>query len=116
MDFEAYKKELNRELDRIVELLQVTLPRYAELIKKENISNLELSELGEIEYYLIELNGKIADLKKQLEFDLFGLSLDTYYKLKTKANNGNVDAAKKAEMMRKAFNKSLKENQFIIWN
>lgn len=116
MDYKAYQEELNKELDRFINLLKVTLPRYTDLVKKTNISENELKELGELEYYLIELNAKIGELKKQLEHDLFGLSLDLYYKLKHKAIEGDLKAARKIVIMRNAFDKSLKGNDLINWN
>jgi hypothetical protein len=116
MTNKTYQEEINKELDRFIDLLNVTLPRYTELVKKDNISKNELDELGELEYFLIQINGKIADLKKKIEHDLFGISLDLYYKLKHKAQNGDIEAARKIVIMRKAFNKSLQGNDFIIWN
>jgi hypothetical protein len=116
MNFNQQIEALNIELDKFVHLLKQTLPRYSELINKKDINAVELTELGEIEYYLIELNGKIAEVKKQLEHDLFGLSLDLYYKLKKRALAGDIKAAKKVVIMRKAFSKSLEGNSFINWN
>lgn len=116
MDFKAYQKELNKELDQFTKLLNEALPRYTDLVKKTNISDVELVELGELEYFLIEVNGKIAELKKQLEHDLFGLSLDLYYKLKQRAREGDIKAARKIAIMKQAFDKSLKGNSLINWN
>lgn len=112
----AYQERINEELKRFIELLKTALPRYNDLVKKCNISKNELDELGELEYFLIELNGKIAQLKKQLEHDLFGLTLDSYYKLKKKALKGDVSAIVKITMMRKAFDRALKGNNLINWN
>ncbi|MCE3296322.1 MAG: hypothetical protein K0R65_2036 [Crocinitomicaceae bacterium] len=116
MDFRAYQKELSKELDQFTKLLNEALPRYTDLVRKINISDSELVELGELEYFLIEVNGKIAELKKQLEHDLFGLSLDLYYKLKQRASQGDLKAARKIVTMRAAFNKSLRGNNLINWN
>lgn len=116
MDFKSFQEALNKELDQFTKLLNVSLPRYTELIKKQNISNVELKELGDLEYFLIEINAKITDLKKQLDHDLFGLSLDLYYKLKQKAIQGDIRAARKIVIMRKAFDKSLKGNDIFNWN
>ncbi|MFN5415728.1 MAG: hypothetical protein ACK5B9_01640 [Flavobacteriia bacterium] len=116
MDFKTYQEQLNIELDRFTKLLNISLPRYTDLIKKVDISDTELQELGELEYLLIEINGKIAEIKKQLDHDLFGLSLDLYYKLKHKALKGDTKAARKIIIMRKAFDKSLKGNDIINWN
>lgn len=116
MSKKTYQDEINKELDRFTTLLNDALPRYTFLIKKSNLKEEELNELGDLEYFLIEINGKISQLKKQLEHDLFGLSLDLYYKLKNQALNGDIAASKKVVMMREAFNKSLKTNHFINWN
>lgn len=116
MDFKSFQEALNKELDQFTKLLNVSLPRYTELIQKQNISNLELKELGDLEYFLIEINAKITDLKKQLDHDLFGLSLDLYYKLKQKAIQGDIKAARKIVIMRKAFDKSLKGSDIFNWN
>lgn len=116
MNFNQHIEALNFELDKFVHLLNKTLPRYSELIKKKEISSTELKELGEIEYHLIELNGKISEIKNQLEHDLFGLSLDLFYKLKKRASKGDSEAEKKVQTMREAFIKSLQGNHFINWN
>jgi hypothetical protein len=116
MNNKTYQEEINKELDRFIDLLSATLPRYTELVKKSKISKPELDELGELEYFLIHINGKIADLKKKIEHDLFGLSLDLYYKLKNKALKGDKEASRKILTMKKAFDKSLKGNDFINWN
>lgn len=116
MDYKAYQNELSRELDQFSKLLNEALPRYTALVKKANISDSELVELGELEYFLIEVNGKISELKKKLEHDLFGLSLDLYYKLKHRAEAGDQKAARKIITMKQAFSKSLKGNNLINWN
>ena len=116
MDFDAQKREINRELNRVEQLLKQTMPRYSELLGKTDLSGTELNELGELEYYLIELNGKIAQLQAKLEYDLFGLSLDTFYKLKKQAQQGDQSAALKVAAMRRVYARSLKNNQLIIWN
>ena len=72
MDFKANKDSLNRELEKFLSMLEDLLPRYSALLRKKNISKLELTELGEIEHYLIEVNAKISSIKGKLEEDLFG--------------------------------------------
>lgn len=116
MNNKTFQEEINKELDRFIDLLNTALPRYTELVKKNNITSIELDELGELEYFLIQINGKIADLKKKIEHDLFGLSLDLYYKLKNKALKGDLEASRKIVIMKKAFTKSLKSNDLINWN
>lgn len=107
---------MNKELERFISTLNEMLPRYSELLRREDLSNEELSELGEIEYFLIEVNAKIAELKKLLEHDLFGLSIDLYYQTKAKAMTGDAKAMMKLEKMRETFNNSLKTEKIIHWN
>ncbi len=116
MDFNQNRDAINKELEQFIELLNKTLPRYSTLLKKQKISSLELKELGDIEYFLIGVNAKITEIKKMLEHDLFGHSLDLYYKLKLRAARGDADAQMKFEMMRDAFNESLKGDTIINWN
>lgn len=116
MNIKAYQLALNKELEDFEKVLNSALPRYTELIHQKQLTPEELEELGDLEYFLIEINGKLAQIKKQLEHDLFGLSLDLYYKLKKQAINGNVAASRKLLTMRKAFDKSLKGDSLITWN
>ena len=81
-DFKRQQGELDKELERFIELLNQLLPKYNSLLKKENLDKNELVRLGEIEAYLLSVNSKIMKIKGELEQNLFGKSLDTYYKLK----------------------------------
>ena len=116
MDFSDNIDAINRELEHFIELLNKTLPRYSMLLKKEDISSQELKELGDIEYFLLGVNAKITEIKKKLEHDLFGLSLDAYYKLKKRASKGDTIAQRKFEIMKDAFNEALKGDTIINWN
>ncbi len=116
MDFKANKESLNRELEKFLTMLEELLPRYSSLLRKKNISKLELTELGDIEHYLIEVNAKISSIKGKLEDDLFGHSLDIYYKLKRKARLGDKIAAAKLDKMKEIFEESLSGGSLIIWN
>lgn len=116
MYFQQNKDAINRELDQFILLLNETLPRYSTLLKKQNLAIEELKELGEIEYFLIEVNAKITEIKTKLEHDLFGHSLDLYYKLKQKAKSGDEISRQKFEIMRDSFNESLKGDTIINWN
>ena len=80
-DFGDNKQELDEELDRFITLLNQLLPHYHSLLKKDTLDNAELNRLGEIEHYLIGVNSKIMEIKGKLEQDLFGRTLDTYYRL-----------------------------------
>lgn len=116
MDFRANKDALNKELEHFISLLEEMLPRYSVLLRKSDISSLELKELGEIEHFLIEVNAKISIIKGKLEQDLFGHSLDTYYKLKAKAQNGDQNSAAKLKKMRDIFEESLEGGSLVNWN
>ncbi len=116
MDFRANKDALNKELEHFISLLEEMLPRYAVLLRKSNITSTELKELGEIEHFLIEINAKISLIKGKLEQDLFGHSLDTYYKLKAKAIKGDAASAAKLKTMRDIFEESLEGGSLVNWN
>lgn len=116
MAFEKHKNLLNKELDQFNLILSEILPRYIELMKKEEINDAQLKELGEIEHFLIEINGKIAEIKSKLDHDLFGETMSEYYKVKEKATNGDVNAQKKLAKLRHAFSESIKGDTFFNWN
>lgn len=116
MDFNQNRDAINKELEQFIQLLNKTLPRYSNLLKKQTINATELKELGEIEYFLIEVNAKITEIKKMLEHDLFGHSLDLYYKMKHRAAKGDLVASQKLEIMRDSFNESLKGDTIVNWN
>jgi len=116
MDFSQNRDAINKELEQFIQLLNITLPRYSDLLKKQDISGIELKELGDIEYFLIGVNAKITEIKKMLEHDLFGHSLDLYYKMKLRALKGDPVAVQKLEIMRDSFNESLKGDTIVNWN
>jgi hypothetical protein len=116
MNFQDKRDQMNSELEKFISSLNEVLPRYALLLKKTNLSADELTELGEMEYFLIEVNAKIAEIKKVLSHDLFGLSIDLYYQIKAKAKTGDVKAKIKMDKMRDTFNESLKTEAIIHWN
>jgi hypothetical protein len=115
-DFSENKDEINKELTQFLRTLSEVLPRYSFLMKKIGINPVELKELGELEYFLIEINAKITAIKNMLEHDLFGHSLDYYYEMKNKAKNGDLDAKSKLVRLREAFTESLKGDTLINWN
>jgi hypothetical protein len=116
MKFKDKREQLNSELERFISTLNDLLPRYTALVKSDHLTADELSELGEIEYYLIEVNAKIAEIKKLLDHELFGLSIDLYYQTKEKAKKGDVQAKQKLDKMRESFNESWKSDSLIHWN
>lgn len=115
-EFDNDKDRMKDEMDKFIAQLNTILPRYSFLLKQEELSDDDISELGEIEYFLIEISGKIHQAKRMLDNDLFGLSLDLYYKLKQRAKIGDIKAKKKLDQMRETFKESLKGETIILWN
>ncbi len=115
-EFQQNKDALNRELEQFISKLNEVLPRYTALLNKVGVTAEEVSELGELEHFLIELNYKISEVKHRLEQDLFGYSLATYFKLKKKSAEGDPYAAMKIERMKKVFEESLRSGNIINWN
>lgn len=116
MGFKEQQAAIQRELDRFIDLLGVMLPRYSKLLKRDNLSDPELHELGEIEHFLIGVNGRISEIQRLLEEDVFGNSLDYYYKLKRQALKGDEGATRKMNKLRETFNESLQSGTMIHWN
>ncbi len=114
--FEYNKHEMNREMDRFMALLNNMLPRYSALLRKKNMSHDDVTELGELEHYLIELNSKIIQIKNRLQNDLFGETIDTYYQLKIKAKNGDEMAKSEVNKLRKVYLAALQAGNIICWN
>lgn len=115
-NFKENRKELDEELERFIALLNQLLPHYHFLLKKTDLNEEELNKLGEIEHYLIGVNSKIMEIKGKLEQDLFGQSLDTYYKLKTSAYEGDPQSKLKLEKMRDTFADALNSGDIINYN
>ena len=115
-NFKENRKELDEELERFITLLNQLLPHYHFLLKKTDLNEDEINRLGEIEHYLIGVNSKIMEIKGKLEQDLFGKSLDTFYKLKTSAYDGNPYSKLKLEKMRDSLAEALKSGDLINYN
>lgn len=116
MEFKKHIDLLNKELERFNSILGELLPRYLELTKMDQLTSEETKELGEIEHYLIEVNGKIAEIKNKLDNDLFGETIDVYYKTKQLAQTGDPQAKKMLIKLRKKFSESVKGDAFFNWN
>lgn len=116
MEFERHKRLLNKELDQFNLILSEILPRYIELMKKDGIEATELKELGELEHFLIEINGKIAAIKTKLDHDLFGETMEEYYRVKELAQKGDQLAQQRLEKLRETFSASIKGDTFFNWN
>ena len=52
MGFKEQQAAIQRELDRFIDLLGILLPRYSKLLKRKNLTEDELHELGELEQFL----------------------------------------------------------------
>ncbi len=116
MTLREQQAAIQKELDRFVELLKVVQPRHALLLKKEDLNELETKELGDLEYFLMEVNAQIAVIKQRLENELFGRGLQTYYQTKSLANSGNENARRKLGRLRKSFENALDNGSIICWN
>lgn len=116
MNLEDHKKLLYRELDQFNSILGEILPRYIALMKKKNASFQEEKELGDIEHFLIEINAKIAEIKTKLDQDLFGETMNLYYKTKQAALSGDLEAQKRLDKLRKVFLESVEGDDFFHWN
>ncbi len=115
MDLPAHQKAVHEELDKFMKILKLVLPKYAELLKKASIQQEEIKELGEIEYFLIEVTGRISEIKELLEDNVFGHSLNLYYQMKNKLSKTDQDL-KKMELLRKTFLTALKKGEIISLN
>lgn len=107
---------MNKELDQFNALLGEILPRYISLVRKVDSTPEEVKELGEIEHFLIEINSKIAAIKSKLDQDLFGESMDTYYKVKAKAEKGDIKAKEQLDKLRESLKESIQGDTFFNWN
>jgi hypothetical protein len=116
MGFKEQQAAIQRELERFSSLLEVVLPRYSLLLKQESLNEKELTELGEIEHFLIGVTARITELKERLEQDVFGHSMDLYYKIKERAKNGDKDAEKKLIKLRDTYAEALKAGTVLHWN
>lgn len=116
MEFDKHKDLLNKELEQFNSILSELLPRYLELVRKVELDEQETKELGEIEHYLIEVNGKIAEIKNKLDNDLFGETIDIYYKTKQLAAKGDPVAKEMLTKLRKKFSESVQGDTFFNWN
>lgn len=115
-EFKNTKRELDKELNQFIMLLNKLLPQYHQLLKRTDLSNQELKELGDIEHYLIGVNAKIMEIKGKLEQDLFGQSLHVYYSLKEEAKNGDPTSKLKLEKMREVFVEALESGDVMNYN
>ena len=115
-EFKSKKQEMDREIERFMELLNDILPRYSSLLRKKDMSHDEVTELGELEHYLIEINAKILDIKNKIQNDLFGQTIDTYYRLKIKAKNGDEVAKSQIRKLKRIYMDALIAGSIICWN
>ena len=111
-----HKKTLNQELDQFNSILGEVLPRYISLMKMKYPSKEDEKELDEIEHFLFEVNGKIAEIKTKLDQDSFGEILNLYYKTKQEVKNGDPIAKKRLAKLRVLFSDYIHSEDIFIWN
>jgi len=116
MGLDQSKNKIEVELNLFISKLNDLLPRYDYLVGKTDLSKDELKELGEVEYLLLDLNAKISSIKSELDQHLFGNFLDSYYKLKHQAKDGDIKTVMKLAHLKSFFNEVLTSNDYIIWN
>ncbi len=116
MSFNKHKHALNKELEHFNSVLGEILPRYLSLVRKKDSTPEEDKELGEIEHFLIEVNGKIAEIKNKLDQDLFGETMDHYYKVKAEASKGDPAAKERLDKLQSTLRESIKGDTFFNWN
>lgn len=116
MGINEQNRRLNRELDEFNLVLGQILPRYLELIQKEITTPEEDKELGETEHTLIEINAKIAEIKSKLDQDLFGETMNLYYRVKAKAKTGDLNSKLHLDRLRLRFQSSIEGDHFFNWN
>jgi len=116
MALNQHMKLLSKELEHFNSILNELLPRYKKLMEKNELSFDEKKELGDMEYFLIEINGKIAEIKNKLDQDLFGETLNLYYLTKAKAKLGSIEAKTKLDGLRSNIQEGLKSDLFFNWN
>ena len=116
MGLKEHKKNLNLELDQFNSILGEVLPRYISLMKMKDPSKEDEKELDEIEHFLFEVNGKIAEIKTKLDQDSFGEILNLYYKTKQAVKNGDAGAKKRLSKLRDLFSDYVHGEDIFIWN
>jgi hypothetical protein len=116
MESDEQKRRLNKELDEFNFVLSQILPRYLELIKKENISPEEEKELSNTEHSLLEINTKVAEIKSMLDQDLFGETINLYYRVKGKAKTGDLNSKLHLDQLRIKFQTLMEGDYFFNWN
>jgi hypothetical protein len=107
---------LNKELDEFHFVLGQILPRYLELMKKKCKTPEEKYELDNTEQTLLEINTKIAKIKNKLYQDLFGETINLYYRVKAKANLGDLNSKIHLDRLRAKLQTSIEGDHFFNWN
>ena len=116
MGFDENKKLLNQELEQFNSILNEILPRYLTLMKKKEVTPEEEKELGDIEHYLIEVNGKITEIKTKLDQDLFGEKMNHYYEKRRGIMQNDDESQERLEKLRKHFIQSIQGDAIFNWN
>jgi hypothetical protein len=115
-NFKEMQQQLNLELDHFSTIIQHVLPTYINLIEQPSLTQLELIELGEIEYYLLELNDKLNCIREVIVKELYGATFENYYERKNELMNQKKENHSQLVKLKTAFEKEIKEGGIIIWN
>ena len=108
--------KLRGNIESLINELNKMAPRYHKLKAKDMLSDAERKELGEIEYFLIEISPQLERVKNLINQDLYGMSVDFYYKLKMKAQNGDIDAKKMIDKLRPGLLEAMGKSAYEHWN
>lgn len=107
MESNVNHESLQRHLRNLEQEMYEVIHRYIALMMKENPEKKDLSDLGELEYFLIAMDARIRHISYILEQELFGTSMERLLQMKNKAKAGNLIAKLKYDEMRKGFQDSL---------
>ncbi len=116
MNTNVIKANLEKNLQLVEQNLYKFIPRYLELVQADSLTPMEISELGELEYFLMSIHARINHMKDILDGELFVGSLPTLFATKKKAENGDIDIKLKYEALRKSYQESLTAGTIIDWN
>lgn len=109
-------ENLLRHLSNLERALTEVIPKYLELVGKDKLNKQELSELGELEYFLMDIDSRIKHITQMLEQQLYGSTMERMLKMKDKARSGSLTAKLKYDEMRKSFQEMLTSGVIFEWN
>ena len=109
-------ENLLRHLSNLELALTDVIPKYLELVARDKLNKQELTELGELEYFLMEIDSRIKQITQMLEQQLYGSTMERMLTMKAKARSGSMTAKLKYDEMRKNFQEMLSSGVIFEWN